>query len=139
MAEPLLRNASSPHDVDNDQRLTFHRVDGRTVVKLIGLDVDLPVVAMVAMVGEVCIAAWGLAWKDRACWLWFAIEGSKPAYRFIVMREAKKMLKRAAQLGETEVFVVRDDAYPTSARLLKILGFEPSRIEDGKEIWRWHF
>lgn len=117
--------------------MILHRVDGRTVTRAVGLDIDLPVVAMVAMEGEEAIAAWGLAWRDARCWLWFHIGQSKPEYRWIVIREARKMLKRAVQLGETEVFVVRDDAYPTSGRLLKVLGFEPFGTEDGKEIHIW--
>lgn len=115
----------------------LYRVDGRTVTRAVGLDIDLPVVAMVAMNGETAVAAWGLAWKESRCWLWFTVEQSDPAYRWIVVREARKMLKRAVQLGENEVFVVRDGSFATSARLLKILGFEPSSIEDGKEVYRW--
>lgn len=116
--------------------VSLHRVDGRMVTKAIGLDVDLPVVAMVAMDGETAIAAWGLAWGQRKCWLWFHIEQSSPAYRFIVIREARNMLKRAWQLGETEVLTIRDTNYSTSLKLLKLLGFEPYSIEGAQEIWR---
>lgn len=116
--------------------VSLHRVDGRTVARAVGLHVDLPVVAMVAMDGETALAAWGLAWGQGKCWMWFHIEQPKPEYRFIVMREARKMLKRAVQLGETEVFTVRDVNYPSSLKLLKILGFEPYSVEGAQEIWR---
>lgn len=115
----------------------LHMVDGRTVTKAIGLEIDLPVVAMVAVDDRKIVACWGLAWNESRCFLWFHMEHSKPEYRFIVMREAKKMLRRAVQLGAAEVFVTRDASFPTSERLLKILGFEPSGIEDGKEVWCW--
>jgi hypothetical protein len=115
----------------------LHRVDGRTVTRAVGLDIDLPVVAMVAMDGGEVVAAWGLAWNEGRCFLWFHITRIEPAYRFIVIREARKMLKRAVQLGESQVFTVRDASFPTSARLLKILGFKPFGIEDGKEVHIW--
>lgn len=112
----------------------LHRVDGRTVTEACGLDIDLPVVAMVAMDGKIAVAAWGLAWDGR-CWLWFTMEYPKPEYRWTVIREARKMLKRAVQLGDPEVYTVRDFEAETSARLLNILGFKFHDIEKGKEIW----
>lgn len=115
--------------------MNLHRVDGVTVARATGLDVNLPVVAMVAMEDEQAIAAWGLAWHDSRCWLWLFLENPKPEYRWIVMREARKMLKRAAQLGNSEVYTVRDFEVETSARLLTILGFRFHRIEKGKETW----
>lgn len=117
----------------------LHRVDGRTVTALAGLDIDLPVVAMVAMEGNEAVAAWGLAWRDGRCWLWFHMEHPDPSYRWIVIREARNMLKRAAQLGDDAVYTVRDPQFETSQRLLKILGFEPFGEEDGKEVWRTHW
>lgn len=114
----------------------LHRVDGRAVTAALGLNVDLPVVAMVAIDHGDAVAAWGLAWNLGRCFLWFHMEHPDPSYRFTVIREAKKMMKRATQLGEAHVFTVRDAAYPTSERLLKILGFEPFSVEDGKEVWR---
>lgn len=117
----------------------LHRVDGRAVTAALGLAIDLPVVAMVAIDGGEAVAAWGLAWNEGRCFLWFHMERSDLSYRFIVIREARKMLKRAVQLGADEVFTVRDDAFPTSARLLKILGFEPHSIEDGKEVHIWRY
>lgn len=115
----------------------LYRVDGETVTTACGLDVNLPVVAMVAMDGDRTIAAWGLAWNNGRCFLWFHIEETDPSYRWIVIREARKMLKRAVQLGETVVYTVQDEAFATSGRLLKILGFEPSSIEDGKRVYAW--
>lgn len=100
-----------------------------------GLAIDLPVVAMVAMEGETAIAAWGLAWRGGRCWLWLFLEHPKPEYRWTVIREARKMLKRAVQLGNPEVCTERDFEAETSARLLNILGFKFHDIEKGKEIW----
>lgn len=115
----------------------LHRVDGATVAAAVGLKIDLPVVSMVAVDEGVAIAAWGLAWKERRCFLWFYIDQPHPEHLWTIVKEARKMLRRAAQLGETDVFVTRDETFSSSLRLLKIMGFEPSSIEDGKEVWRW--
>lgn len=115
--------------------MILHSVDGETVARATGLDINLPVVAVVAMEGDQALAAWGLAWNDGRCWLWLFLENPKPEYRWIVIREARKMLRRAAQLGNPEVFTVRDFEVETSARLLTLLGFRFHRIEKGREIW----
>lgn len=115
----------------------LHRVDGATVAAAVGLSIDLPVVSMVAIEDGKAISAWGLAWKERRCFLWFFVDKPHPEHLWTIVREARKMLRRAVQLGETEVFVTRDESFPSSLRLLKIMGFEPSSVEDGKEVWRW--
>ncbi len=44
----------------------------------------------------------------------------------------------ARQLGESEVFIVRDEAQANSAKLLGLLGFEfyETQAETGREIYR---
>lgn len=110
-------------------------IDPRGIVKSAGLDVDLPVTAKAAIEGEELLACWGLAWGVGRCWLWLHVERSEPKHAFTVIREAKRMLKRAAQLGETEVYTPRDASRETSARLLKLVGFEFFAVENGTEVY----
>jgi hypothetical protein len=119
--------------------MQLHRVDGEAVVKALALDVNMPVVAMIAVDGEEAAAAWGLAWGKGRCFLWFHIRRIDPNHRFVIIRECRKMLKRARQLGEREVFTIRDPNYETSERLLKLCGFRFHAMEDGHEVWitRW--
>ena len=112
-------------------------IDPREIVKSAGLDVDLPVTARAAIEGEELLAVWGLAWSPGRCWLWLHVERSEPKHAFTVIREAKRMLKRAAQLGETEVYTPRDASRETSANLLKLVGFEFFAVENGTEVFIW--
>ena len=104
-------------------------------IGLAGLFV-VPVVALIAVDGEETIGAGGLAWNKGRAFIWFHMERPDPAYRFVVFREFRKMLKRAAQLGEREVFTIRDPNIETSPRLLKLCGFEFHSIENGQEVHR---
>lgn len=117
--------------------LELHRVDGQTVSRSIGLAIDLPVVAMVAAEDGEIIAGWGLAWNGGRCWLWFHTEVIDRRFSYVVLREARKMIARAWQLGETEIYAVRDASYASSLKLMKILGFVPISIEGEQEIWRF--
>lgn len=116
----------------------LHSVDGRALTRAVGLNVNLPVVAKVAVEGEEVIAAGGLAWDSGRCFLWFLMETPQPQHRFKVLSEARKMMARAVQLGEASVYTISDPQYPTSKRLLKLLGFEFHSVEDGKEVHIWH-
>jgi hypothetical protein len=99
-----------------------------------------PVIAYAAIEDDHVLATYGLAWSFGACWLWFSFIDRSRAHSVYVVREAKRMLKKAVQLGEKAVFVMRDDE-PTSERLLKCLGFDFVKKDDLglglEEIWQW--
>lgn len=118
---------------------TIVTVNPRDIVRASGLDVDLPVYARAAIEDEELLAIWGLAWspEPRRCWIWFHIEHSDPRFARTVIREAKKTLRHAVQLGDNEVYTPRDDQYPSSTKLLKMLGFDYFAHENGVEVWKW--
>ncbi len=82
------------------------------------------------------VASWGLTWVEGRCFLFFEMLHSKPGYRWIVVRQARLALRRAAQVGESEVYTPRDAQHITSERLLRALKFEPYSVENGIEVWR---
>lgn len=101
-----------------------------------------PCIAYEAWEGEHLIAGWGLAWivpdgeRKAHCWLGLDAKGST-RHPVILVRWARRMLKTAVQLGESEVFTTRDADEVMSERLLKLLGFEFVRVIDGIEVHRW--
>jgi hypothetical protein len=121
--------------------ISIHTVDPREIVRAAGLLVDLPVYAKAAVEGETLIAVWGLAWSEvpKRCWIFLHVENPRPGIAFIVKREARKCLRHAVQLGETEVYSPRDVNLPTSTKLMRLLGFEYFAHENDEEVWRWRF
>lgn len=113
-------------------------VDGQQIVRACGLKVDLPAFAKAAVEDGELLAVWGLAWsaEPRRCWLFFHVENYRPNAGFIIRREARRCLRHAAQLGETEVYTPRDTQFPSSLKLMKLFGFEFYSVENGQEIWR---
>jgi hypothetical protein len=92
-----------------------------------------------------CLGVGGLVWAHERCWLvlGFTAEGQTRPVR--IVRWAKRMLRKAEQLGETEVFSWREDL-PHSKKLLELIGLEFVAHEtvtywDGttaeKEVWKW--
>lgn len=114
-------------------------VDGRGLVAASGLDVDLPVFAKAAFDGEELVACWGLAWsaEPRRCWLFFHVENYRPDIGLIIRRETRRCFRHAEQLGETEVYTVRDVEFLSSIKLMRIFGFENFAVENGQEVWIW--
>lgn len=111
-------------------------IDVRSLSHAQLLDVYLPATARILRDedGSV-IAIWGLAWGDARCWLWFHVENYRPGYGLTVLKEARRMFRMAAQLGETRIYAPRDASFDTSERLLKLLRFELNGHEQGFEIW----
>lgn len=107
--------------------------------EVFGLDVDLPFAAKAAVIDGKVVARGGLAWGQGRCWLWFSTEPDAPkGLGLRALRECALLLRKAVQLGETEVYTPRDADHPTSERLLKLAGFEKTdEVYDGKEIFRW--
>jgi hypothetical protein len=116
--------------------LTIHPVDPYSVAVALDVTIDWPAVAFVGIDDDQLVGTGGLAWGGDRCWLWFGIIGEpRPTYGIYVVRMAKKLLRKAAQLGEVEVFTVRDRSYTTSLKLLKFLNFTHHSSEKGEEIW----
>ncbi len=97
---------------------------------------DFPVVVYGGLDGNHVLGCGGLCWTDGRCWLFLDVLDDMTPHAFTLFRHARRVLKVAKQLGETEVFVYRDD-HPNSTKLLSMLGFvfvemfEPT----AKEIW----
>jgi hypothetical protein len=113
------------------------RADPRDVEHGLGAIIDMPAVAVLGVDGDRVVGAGGLAWGGGRAWIWFKMITSKPDYAVPIVRATKTMLKRAVQLGESEVYTPRDAAEPASKKLLEILGFELFAIEQGIEVWKW--
>jgi len=112
-------------------------VSGMAAKALSGLEIDLPVICRLGMIEGKVVAAGGLAFGGGRCWLFFDIEEDCPKHVGLqALRQAKVMLRKAAQLGETEVYTPRNAAYETSERLCKMAGFEKTdEVLAGQEIW----
>jgi hypothetical protein len=113
-------------------------VDGREIARSCGMAVDLPVFAKAVVEDGTLLAVQGLAWSEepKRCWLFFHVKNYRPGYGFVVRREGRRLLRHAAQLGETEVYTPRDAQFPSSLKLMKLFGFEKFSVENGIEIWR---
>ena len=98
---------------------------------------DFPVVVYGAVVEGRVLAAGGLCWENGRCFAWLDVFADMSARTMTLFRQARRMLKMAKQLGETEVFVYRDE-HPNSSKLLALLGFEFVEIFEptAKEIWK---
>lgn len=122
-----------------NSNITIVTIDPRGIMRAAGLHVDMPAYAKAAIEDDELLALWGLAWSDGRCWIFFHVENYRPGFGFVIRREARKCLRHAVQLGETEVFTPRDGQFLSSTKLLKILGFEFHQVENDVEVWRWHF
>ncbi len=106
------------------------------MAQLTGAVVNMPVSAYVGIHNNRLVGSGGLAWGNGRCWLFLNVFEDAPN-AIVVWRWAKRMLVKAAQLGEAEVYTPRDEQYETSERLLTRLGFSLFSIENGVEVWRY--
>ncbi|MCZ3377422.1 hypothetical protein [Rhizobium sp. AG207R] len=117
--------------------LTIIQVDASTAQAMEGIKIDLPAVAYVGIDDGEVVGSYGLAWGGGRCWAWLRLENGKPSYALTVVRRFKRLMLKAEQLGEREVFTPRDAQYETSEKLLKVLGFSFHAKEHGIEVWRY--
>jgi hypothetical protein len=107
--------------------------------------VPFPAILYGGFEGDKCLGVGGLVWAHERCWLvlGFTAEGQTRPVR--IVRWAKRMLRKAEQLGETEVFSWREEL-PHSKKLLELVGLsfmghETVTYWDGttgqREVWRW--
>ena len=75
----------------------------------------------------------GLAWVDGRCFGMIDVWQDFSAKSLTLIRWAKRVLRIARQLGETEVFIYRDE-HPQSERLIKMLGFELVGVVAGDDV-----
>lgn len=114
------------------------RADPAQVEHSLGAAITMPAVAVLGLDDGRVVGSGGLAWGGGRAWIWFKMLESKPGYAVPIVRATKMMLKRAAQLGDGEVFTPRDADEPMSEKLLTMLRFEMFAIENDREIWVWH-
>ncbi|RVH21434.1 hypothetical protein [Sinorhizobium meliloti] len=111
-----------------------------TVVEIAeGVKIDMPALAYIGIDDGEVVGSYGLAWGRGRCWIWLKLANGKPSYARTVIKRAKALLAKARQLGEREVFTPRDTEYPTSKKLLTVLGFRMHAIEHGIEVWRYEW
>ncbi|PZU22202.1 MAG: hypothetical protein DI589_12015 [Shinella sp.] len=96
--------------------------------------IDLPAIGFSASENGVPIASFGLAWGAGRCWLWFKVDELQTRHRLTVWRQTERLKRMARQLGETSVWVVRDKDWNTSAKLVKLMGFDFVEEVDGQEL-----
>lgn len=101
-----------------------------------GIKIDMPALAYIGVDDGEIVGSYGLAWGHGRCWIWLRLPNGKPEYARTVIRRAKVLLGKARQLGEREVFSPRDAEYPTSKKLLTVLGFREHAVEAGIEVWK---
>jgi hypothetical protein len=101
-----------------------------------GIKIDMPALAYIGKDGDQFVGSGGLAWGGGRCWIWLRMDSSKPQYAIPLMRKTKALIDKAHQFGEAAVFTPRDPQFPTSEKLLTVLGFKLFAIENGVEVWR---
>jgi hypothetical protein len=116
--------------------LQIFQCDPRHIMAVEGITIDMPVLAYVGVDDEQIVGSGGLAWSGGRCWVWLRTSRIDRRYSITIVHCLKRMLRKAWQLGEEEVFTPRDTEYDTSERLLKALGFQMHGIEEGQEVWR---
>jgi len=121
--------------------LSIIPVGGAQIEETFGCTVDMPVHSFLGIDDGRVVGAGGLAWGGGRCFLFLRVEEPDPKYALPVIRQAKKLLKVARQLGEHAVYAPRDASFPTSTKLLSLLGFAYSGMEPGddgqeEEVWR---
>ena len=110
--------------------------DPQSVAVALGVEIDMPAVALVGIDDDVFAGSGGLAWGKGRCWIWFSVVNGKPEYARPVLRTVQMLKAKARQLGETEIFTIRDPGFKSSAKLNRLCGFEFFGIEDGQEVFR---
>lgn len=101
-----------------------------------GIRIDMPAVTYAGFEDGEFVGSGGLAWGNGRCWIFFTAH--RPVSRagaLKVIRFAKRLERKAAQLGATELFTPRDAQHSTSTKLLKALGYEMHSIENNIELW----
>lgn len=105
------------------------------VAELEGVKIDMPAAAYIGVDDGQVVGSFGLAWGQGRCWIWLRVADVNARYAITIFRQAKRLFAKARQLGESELFTPRDTNYPTSQKLLTLLGFRLHGIENNIEVW----
>lgn len=116
--------------------MIIERFDPTDHVRAMGLNIDIPAVGYVGTEDGEAVGCGGLAWGRGKCWMWFHVEQLQTRHARAVIRMANKMKALAMQMGDDEIYTVRDASWPTSGKLLRVLGFKFDSDYDGKELYR---
>lgn len=119
--------------------MRFERVPPHKLSAIIGRDITFPVVAYVGIEDDRILGVGTLEWIEERCWLAFAGFDVEPAHAVHVVRRARFLLQTARQLGDKEVFSLRDPSHPSSTKLLETIGFQMTGMlmDDTGEIEVW--
>lgn len=111
-------------------------VHPRAVEVALNMNIDLPAVAFIGIDDDEIVGTGGLAWGEGKCWLWLAVQKPEKKYATAIIRKCRQVLRKARQLGETEVWTIRDPEFETSERLCRFVGFEFVEVKDGQELFK---
>lgn len=104
-----------------------------------------PVIAWGCTVEGEFAAIGGLSWRFGRCDIWLTVLDATGISARVIVREAKRMLSVAQQMGEPAVFCIRDD-HPGSKKLLRLCGLAFDHVtevgyDNGEtqdvEVWSW--
>lgn len=107
---------------------------GRIEIEL-DVEIDMPAVAYVGIDDGHFIGSCGLAWGGGRCWLWFQTSAARRNHAIRILRHIKVLISKAKQLGETEIYAIRDTRFETSGRLMALAGFVFHGDERGKSVY----
>lgn len=110
------------------------RVDPTDHEQTLGLVIDVPAVCYSAVANGSVIAIFGLAWKDGRCWLFFEPARPLTEFRHAIRHQVIRLKRVARQLGEQHIYIFRDKKWPSSAKLVRLMGFEYVGEENGEEL-----
>lgn len=92
-----------------------------------------PWLGVCAKEGERIVAFGVIIWADNGNALGF-VDKKGPVSRFMLHREARRVLRVLKQVGEPHVSVMCDGRLPGAEYWLRKMGFAP--VEDTPELWR---
>lgn len=116
--------------------LTIRRATLSETMQVCGVIAAVPVASWVGEFEGKPVGAGGLAWRFGRCWLWFNVADSRPQFALAAVRQGKKLIAMAKALGEQTVYCWRDASVPSSAKLLRMMGFKPTdEMFEGHEVF----
>lgn len=128
------------------------------ITALTGRRIDFPLLSYAGLWHKgkkppIVVAYGGLCWRFTApegnrarCDIWVDVLAPELVPPLTLVRWGQRMLRQAAQLGESAVYCIRDE-HPNSEKLLRLAGLTrladgvPIIFEDGDtrtgEVWEW--
>lgn len=113
--------------------MQYGRLPDAILEQYAGGDLTIPVVLYGAHEDGQIHVAGGLMWADGRCVGFLDVFQDFSSKSLTLVRWAKRVLRVAKQLGETEVIIYRDEWHLASERLVSLLGFEMVGIVAGDD------